>query len=81
MGCHNCNNTGYKGRIAVHEILEIDNEIRRMISSKVKVEDIYDYVLRNGKVKFIKDNIVELIRDEQTTIEELLRQTSLTIDI
>lgn len=80
-GCHNCNNTGYKGRIAVHEILEIDNNIRKMISSKARVEDIYSYVTENNKLKFIKDNIIELIRNETTTIEELLRQTSLTIDI
>lgn len=80
-GCHNCNNTGYKGRLAVHEILEIDNEIRRMISSKTRIEDIYEYVLKNNKVKLIKDNIIDLVKDGKTTVEELLRQTSLTIDM
>lgn len=79
LGCHNCNDTGYKGRIAVHEILEIDNEIRKMISNKSQTDEIYKYVIDNDKLKFIKDDIVDLIKDGKTTVEELLRQTSLSV--
>lgn len=78
-GCHNCNDTGYKGRIAVHEILEIDNEIRKMISNKSQSDEIYEYVRTNHKLKFIKDDIIDLILEGTTTVEELLRQTSLTL--
>lgn len=81
LGCHNCNDTGYKGRIAVHEILEIDSEIRKLISNKAHTDEIYRYVIDNNKLKFIKDNIIELILQGETTVEELLRQTSLTVDM
>lgn len=81
LGCHNCNDTGYKGRIAVHEILEIDSEIRKLISNKAHTDDIYKYVIENNKLKFIKDNIIDLILQGETTVEELLRQTSLTVDM
>ncbi|MGB5822440.1 MAG: ATPase, T2SS/T4P/T4SS family [Proteocatella sp.] len=79
LGCHNCNDTGYKGRISVHEILEIDNEIRKMISNKSQSDEIYEYVIANNKLKFIKDDIIDLILEGKTTVEELLRQTSLTV--
>lgn len=81
LGCHNCSDTGYKGRIAVHEILEIDSELRKLISNKAHTDEIYRYVVENNKLKFIKDNIIELILEGETTVEELLRQTSLTVDI
>ena len=78
-GCHNCNESGYKGRIAVHEILEIDPEIRRMISARESTENIYAYVREHDKLKLIKDNIITLIEEGVTTIEELLKQTAFVV--
>ena len=42
-GCSRCNHTGYSGRIAVHEIVAIDNQIRRMIINHSPVEEISAY--------------------------------------
>ena len=78
-GCHNCNDSGYKGRIAVHEILEIDPQIRRMISARESTENIYTYVREHDKLHFIKDNIITLIEEGVTTIEELLKQTAFVV--
>lgn len=47
MGCHQCNHTGYKGRTAVHEILTIDANIRRMISNHATVEEITKYAVEH----------------------------------
>lgn len=71
-GCKYCNNTGYKGRVAVHEILLIDNEIRKMIFDESKIEAIKDYALRNGMVT-LQDSCKALILDGTTTTEEYMR--------
>ena len=42
-GCTHCNGTGYRGRIAVHEIVTIDRNIRRMISRGAEIEEIEAY--------------------------------------
>ena len=74
-GCHNCNNTGYKGRLAIHEILSVDEEVRKMISSQTPTGDIYAYVRKTGKVKFLQTSLQKLVLQKKTTIEELLKLT------
>jgi type IV pilus assembly protein PilB len=74
-GCHNCNNTGYKGRIAVHEVLAVDAKIRSMISSKAPTEDIYAYVRKENKLKFLQTSLQRLVVEKKTTISELLKLT------
>ncbi|MDR1670001.1 MAG: Flp pilus assembly complex ATPase component TadA [Oscillospiraceae bacterium] len=74
-GCHNCNNTGYKGRIAVHEILTIDNTIRGMITHGSSTEEIYRYVRDNNKLKDLKTSMAKLVADGVTSFEELLKLT------
>ncbi len=75
-GCMHCNNTGYRGRIAVHEILEIDSTMRKMISSKQPMEDIYRYAIGEGGLKLIAKHIIELIESGETTVDEFLKQAA-----
>jgi len=72
-GCHLCNNTGYKGRIAIHEILAIDKKIRTMISRKEAIEDIYAYVEEAQKVIPLRKSVGNLARDGVTSMEEYLK--------
>ncbi|MBR0305677.1 MAG: type II/IV secretion system protein, partial [Lachnospiraceae bacterium] len=44
VGCDHCNGTGYKGRVAIHEVVVIDKHIRGMIAEKRTIEEIYQYV-------------------------------------
>jgi len=74
-GCHNCNNTGYKGRVAVHEILPIDPKIRSMISSRAPTENIYKYVKEENKMKSLQTSLQKLVVEKKTSIEELLKLT------
>jgi len=74
-GCHNCNNTGYKGRIAIHEILTIDSRIRNLISRSSGVEDIYAYVRENNLMKSLRVSLMKLVRERKTSLEELLKLT------
>ncbi|MEG0838228.1 MAG: ATPase, T2SS/T4P/T4SS family [Hydrogenoanaerobacterium sp.] len=74
-GCHLCNNTGYKGRVAIHEIVAIDKSIRRMISEKASIDTIYEYAITKQHMKTLKDSMLDLVEDGVTTIEELLKLT------
>lgn len=72
-GCHLCNNTGYKGRIAIHEILAIDKNIRGMISRRDPIEDIYRYVEERQKLSPLRNSVAKLTQDGITTMEEFLK--------
>ncbi|MGI5891669.1 MAG: GspE/PulE family protein [Bacillota bacterium] len=74
-GCHLCNNTGYKGRMSIHEIISIDKNIRRMILHKESVDAIYEYALKSQKMKTLKDSMLDLVKRGVTTVEELLKLT------
>lgn len=74
-GCRFCNYTGYKGRIAVHEVLVIDREIRRMIGKGCPVEEIYEYAGKVQKMTPLKADIMSLVEAGVTTEEELMRLT------
>ena len=74
-GCSHCSNTGYHGRIAVHEILFIDRNIRNMISDGVNIQKIYDYALNVQHMTTLKDAALRLVRNNITTIDEFLRVT------
>jgi len=73
MGCHICNNTGYKGRQSIHEILVLDKQIIKMISAKSPVEDIFEYAVSDLKMKTLFDSMRELVVAGISTVEELLK--------
>lgn len=69
-GCPHCNQTGYKGRIAIHEIIEIDSNVRKMISNKEDIDDIMKYLVEEQNVETLKDQALQLVKEGITTIEE-----------
>lgn len=71
VGCSFCNNTGYRGRIAVHEILVIDNKHREMITGNALVNEILEYSLKSG-MKTLKEECIRLLSDGITSLEEVL---------
>ena len=72
-GCAHCNNTGYRGRIAVHEIFTVDSALRRMITSHATMEEIENYARERQQMRTLKENGVQLVADGVTTIEELMK--------
>lgn len=71
-GCEHCNNTGYKGRIAVYEILQVDREIRELISKNANSDDIKDLAIKHG-MKTLRMNSARLVKNGTTSIEEMMR--------
>ena len=72
-GCSRCNHTGYSGQIAVHEIVAIDNQIRRMIINHSPVEEISAYAREHQHMRTLKESGLILVKEGKTTPEELLK--------
>ena len=72
-GCMHCNGTGYRGRVAVHEIVAVDRNIRRMISRGAEAEEIEAYAREHQGMKSLREKGLELVQEGVTTPEELLR--------
>ena len=73
MGCSHCNNTGYKGRIAVHEILAMDHTIRKMIVDHEPAENITRYAIEHQGMRTLKASGLKLVKEGVTTPEELMK--------
>ncbi len=73
-GCDRCNHTGYKGRTAIYEILEIDDEIRSMIMTKRNSKEIKHKAILNG-MSTLRQEAVKLFANGSTSLFELLRIT------
>ncbi|WP_265443349.1 type II/IV secretion system protein [Acetivibrio straminisolvens] len=71
-GCDQCNNTGYKGRIAVYEILTVNREIKELISKNVSSDIIKEAAIKMG-MKTLRMNCTRLVKNGTTTIDEMLR--------
>src|ERR1022692_1410116 len=75
-GCEKCNNTGYKGRVALVEVLEISEEIRELILSGASSIEIKRKGLEEGMVSLRRSGL-QKIKDGMTSIEEVVRETVL----
>lgn len=73
-GCSNCNNTGYKGRTAIHEIMVITKEVRELIDNRATVDQLRTASARCGTTT-LQENCIRLVLNGTTTIEELLKVT------
>ena len=73
MGCSHCNNTGYKGRIAVHEILSMDHTVRKMVVENQSIEEIKRYAIEQQGMRTLKESGLQLVKEGVTTPEELMK--------
>ena len=73
-GCKNCNDSGYKGRIGLYEVLSISENIKDMILNKKPSSEIQEEAVRAGMVTMLQDGILK-VSDGVTTVEEIWRVT------
>jgi type IV pilus assembly protein PilB len=71
-GCSSCNMTGYKGRIAIHEVLVIDDEMRRVIMNGESFSRLRELAIKNKTIFLIDDGLLK-VKQGITTTEEVLR--------
>lgn len=74
IGCEQCNNEGYKGRSGIYEVLEVDDEIEKMISQKTPTEEMEKKAQEKGMLTMVEDGFMKAI-DGITSVEEILRVT------
>jgi type IV pilus assembly protein PilB len=75
-GCAECARTGYKGRLAIHEVLVADDIFRAMILQKKSDSEYKAHAVKNGLIPMMKDGFTKVV-EGQTTVEEIFRVTSL----
>ena len=71
-GCSSCNKSGYRGRIAIHEVLTVDEPLRRMIAQNRPVDEMRRYLSEQGYRTMLFDGLSKA-RFGLTTVEEVLR--------
>ena len=73
-GCSRCNNSGYKGRVGIYELLSVTDEIRDCVAAEQSADEIRD-VGRNQGMTTLRESGLKLIFDGITTIDEVVRET------
>lgn len=73
-GCKRCRNTGFSGRIAVHELLVIDDELREIITVSPTLSAIREQARQNGMIPLRYDGLRK-VKEGLTTIEEIFQAT------
>lgn len=72
VGCNACVNTGYLGRIAVHEVMEMSDEVDHLVVAKAVTRDIRELAVDQGMVTMREDGLQKAAAGE-TSVEEILR--------
>ncbi|HVW34199.1 MAG TPA: ATPase, T2SS/T4P/T4SS family, partial [Acidimicrobiia bacterium] len=72
VGCAACSRTGYRGRLAIHEVMVMSEEIRRMVVERYSSDDIKKTALAQGMLTLREDGLVKVAQGK-TTLEELFR--------
>ncbi len=71
-GCPMCNQTGYRGRHGVYELISVTKKHKEMINNKCSEEELRNYSIQNGMIT-LRDNLVKKVLAGDTTIDELVR--------
>jgi type II secretory ATPase GspE/PulE/Tfp pilus assembly ATPase PilB-like protein len=72
IGCDRCDQTGYKGRIGIYELLRFDDSVRTVIRTTGNMDQIRETSRSNG-MRLMQEDAIEKLRAGLTTMEEILR--------
>lgn len=73
-GCSACGGSGYKGRIALYEIMPVGTEIKEMVLEGASADELKKTAMRLG-MKTLRQSGLTKIKEGMTSIEEVLRVT------
>jgi type IV pilus assembly protein PilB len=74
QGCASCNNTGYKGRIGLYEVMEVNDDIRELILIGASSLELRKKAIEDGMIT-LRESGLQKIRAGLTTLEEVVRET------
>jgi type IV pilus assembly protein PilB len=73
-GCQRCNNTGYKGRCGIYELMDVNDDVRDLIVGDGNVDELRNLARSQGMTT-LRESGLKLIFDGVTTIDEVVRET------
>jgi type IV pilus assembly protein PilB len=73
-GCEKCNNTGYKGRVGLYEVLEVTEEVRELILVGASSLELRRKAVDEGMIT-LRSSGLRKVKEGVTTIEEIVRET------
>lgn len=71
-GCARCGGTGYKSRIGIHEVIEVDEKLRELIMRRANADEIRKVAIEGGMITMTEDGFMKALQGK-TTLEEILR--------
>lgn len=77
VGCSRCNERGYKGRMALMEVLRMDDALEKMLAHRANVHELRQHALGRGFVPLAEDGVRRIL-EGTTTLDELSRVVDLT---
>jgi type IV pilus assembly protein PilB len=75
-GCKYCNNTGFYGRIAILEVVMINDDIREMVVKKTSLDEIKEYAVEKCGMRILREEAFLKVKEGITTLDEALRITT-----
>src|SRR3990172_3070218 len=75
-GCEKCNNSGYKGRVGLYEVMEMTDEIRELVLVGASGLELRKKAIELGMITLRRSGLIK-VRDGVTTLEEIVRETVL----
>ncbi len=75
-GCNACRQTGYRGRMAIHELIVVTEAMKNLLMENASLKELEEHLRKNG-VRFLIDDGLQKVKQGDTTIEEVLRVASL----
>ncbi|MBI4485706.1 MAG: type IV-A pilus assembly ATPase PilB [Acidobacteria bacterium] len=73
-GCEKCNNTGYKGRVGLYEVMEVTEELRELILVGASALELRRKAIEEGMIT-LRNSGLRKVKDGVTTIDEVVRET------
>ena len=74
MGCEDCRGTGYRGRVAIHELVSMNDELRHLVMERAPESRLLEAAIRNGTTT-LRDECLTRVIEGETTLEEVVRLT------
>jgi len=72
VGCEKCNNTGYMGRVAIYEVMPVNEKLSKLIIEKATASDIQNAAMEDGMLSMKQDGYAKVL-EGVTTMEEVVR--------
>ena len=73
-GCEKCNNTGYKGRVGLYEVMEVTDELRELVLVGASALELRRKAIDDGMIT-LRQSGLRKVKEGVTTLEEVVRET------